>query len=234
MENRFNSSRAFWKAIAALFESILLLLTLLFAVVFCGCKKEFDYLPYVSELRSNVLLAKEENFTLRVYAVNKEYPYAADGVPHETAPRIEVYFTAPEGKENCRIYFTVDGKEYGGDMSYDNVKAAYFFSCGLDISTVEILPCRVEYGERTLSLNTTSIRQKDTLTAKEILKALQTVEGELFTSLTDQYGFAGEIHIRLIYEENPYYYIGVIDRSGKAHAFLLNAQTGKLLAKRTN
>lgn len=234
MENRFNSSHAFWKAIAALFKSILLLLVLLFVVVFCGCKKEFDYLPYVSELRSNVLLAKEGDFTLRVYAVSKEYPYAADGIPHETTPRIEVYFTAPEGKENCRIHFTVEEREYGGDMSYDNVKAEYFFSCSLDISTVDSLPCRIEYGEQDFTLNAASVRQKDTLNAKEILKALQSVEGELFTALTDQYGFAGEIHIRLIYEENPYYYVGVIDRTGNAHAFLLNAQTGKLLAKRTN
>ena len=128
----------------------------------------------------------------------------------------------------------VDGQEYGGEMSYDAVKAEYFFSCTLDISKVETLPCRVEYGKENFTLNALTIKQANTLSAQEILKALQTAESELFTSLTDQYGFAGEIYIRLIYEESPYYYVGIIDRAGHINAFLLNAQTGKLLAKRIN
>ena len=234
MEIRFKPSRAFWKALTASLESLLLLLSLLLATVLTGCKKEFDYTPYISELRSNVLLAKTEHFSLRMYAVYKENPYLPDGVPREGNTRVEIYLTAPDGKENYAVYFTVDGQDYGGEMSYDSVKAEYFFSCTLDVSKVETLPCRIEYGDKTLTLNARSIRQEYTLSDKEILKKLQLTEPELFSSLTDKYGFAGEIHIRLIYEENPYYYVGVIDRTGKVNAFLLNAQTGKVLAKRAN
>ena len=68
--------------------------------------------------------------------------------------------------------------------------------------------------------------------SKQILQNLQKTESELFSSLTDEYGFAGEIYIRLIFEERPYYYLGVIDRNGKITAFLLSAETGKILAKR--
>ena len=50
--------------------------------------------------------------------------------------------------------------------------------------------------------------------------------------MTDKYGFAGEIYIRLLYEEAPYYYVGIIDRSGGCNAFLMNAETGKILARR--
>ena len=119
-------------------------------------------------------------------------------------------------------------------MSYDNVKSEYFFSCTLDISKAENLPCRIEYGNKTLILTAVTIQNEHTMDATNILKTLKTAENELFSSLTDQYGFAGEIYIRLIYEENPYYYVGIIDRNGKIHAFLLNAQTGKILAKRTS
>ena len=51
--------------------------------------------------------------------------------------------------------------------------------------------------------------------------------------MTDKYGFSGEIYLRLIYEDSPYYYVGIIERNGTVHAFLINAQTGKILAKRT-
>ena len=234
MEIHFKCSRSFFNALTALLKSFLLLLSLLTFVVFSACKKEVDYLPYVSEIRSNILLANDGAFALRVYAVNKENPYIPDGIPHETNTRVEIYLTAPEGKEACKIFFTFDGQEYGGEMSYDNVKAEYFFSCTLDVSKVKTLPCRVEYGARQLELNALTIRKNDTLNTQGILKALQTAEPDIFTSLTDQYGFAGEIYIRLIYEENPYYYIGIIDRNGNINAFLLNAQTGKLLAKRAS
>ena len=50
--------------------------------------------------------------------------------------------------------------------------------------------------------------------------------------MTDKYGFTGEIYLRLIYEETAYYYVGIIDRNGNIYAFLVNAQTGKILAKR--
>jgi uncharacterized membrane protein YkoI len=52
--------------------------------------------------------------------------------------------------------------------------------------------------------------------------------------MTDKYGFKGEIYFRLIYEGNPYYYIGIINRNGEITAFLINAKTGKTLARRNS
>lgn len=201
--------------------------------LFFGCKKTFDYFPYVSELRNNVLLAETDGFSLRMYAVYRENPYLPDGIPRECNTRTEIHLTAPTGNEACRIYFTYDGREFGGDMSFDNVKTEYYFSCTLDIEQASEIPCRIEYGERTLETTANSIRKGKTLSAQTILASLYEQETELFSSLTDKYGFAGEIYIRLIYEDSPYYYVGIIDRKGAVNAFLINAQTGKVLAKRT-
>lgn len=212
-------------------------LTILFALcvgLFASCRKEIDYMDYVSELRSNIFLASGQGLSLRIYAVSKETPYATDGIPKECSTRVEAYLVAPEGDKTCKISFPFDGKEYGGEMSFDNVKTEYYFSCTLDISKASELPCRIEYGDTALEMNALSIRTEDTLTPQNILKNLQTEEAELFASLTDEYGFAGEIYIRLIYEDSPYYYVGIIDRNGQIHAFLLNATTGKILAKRTS
>ena len=117
-------------------------------------------------------------------------------------------------------------------MSFDNVKADYYFSCTLDVSSLSSIPCHIKYGETELELNAVSVRNENTLPYATVLKNLQTEEAELFSSLTDKYGFAGEIYIRLIYEDSPYYYIGIIDREGNINAFLVNAETGKILAKR--
>ena len=210
-----------------------LLISLVLLLACSACKKQIDYSPYVSELRNDIFLAKEDGFSLRIYAVTKENPYQPDGIPHEQNTRVEVYLTAPEGNETCKLSFVFDGREFGGEMSYDNVKSEYFFSCSLNVFGARVLPCHIEYGDKSLQLEAKSVRTETTLSAQSILQKLQAEENELFTTLTDKYGFAGEIYIRLIYEDLPYYYVGVIDRNGKVNAFLMNAQTGKILAKHT-
>lgn len=198
-----------------------------------ACTKHIDYFDYVSELRGNIFLAKADGFSLRVFAVTKENPYAMDGIPMERNQRLEAYLVAPEGDKTCNISFSLHGENYAGEMSYDNVKAEYYYACALDIEKEQEIVFQIEYGETTLSLTASSVRTEDTLTPEHVLKNLEEEERELFSSLTDKYGFAGEIYMRLIYEDAPYYYVGLIERNGNVHAFLMNAKTGKLLAKRT-
>ena len=201
-------------------------------VFFTACNQKVDYFGYVSELRSDIFLAEADGFSLRIYAVTKENPYVMDGIPKERSSRVEAYLVAPEGDKTCNFSFTCEGQSYGGEMSFDNVKTEYYYACTLDIASVSELPCRIEYGDKTLELIARSVKTSDTLTPQNVLKNLETEEAELFSSLTDKYGFAGEIYLRLIYEDAPYYYVGIIDRNGNIHAFLINAKTGKVLAKR--
>lgn len=197
-----------------------------------ACSKKVDYFAYVSELRDNIFLAEADGFSLRIFSLTKETPYATDGVPHETTTRTEVYLVAPEGSERCELTFTVGGKQYGGEMSFDNVKAEYYFSCTLNVSAESEITCIIKHGERELTFQARSVRSAQTLSPREILKALESKEQEIFKAMTDKYGFAGEIYLRLIYEDAPYYYVGIIDRDGNVTAFLINAETGKILAKR--
>ena len=202
--------------------------------LFClpACKKSVDYFSYASEIRSNILFYKDDHFLLRVHAVKREQPYIADGIARESVPLCEIFLTAPSGNEPCEIYFTVDGKKYGGDMSYDGVKADYFFSCTLDISTLSQIDFSLSYGKENYTLLAESIVDNTVIAPKSILERLTTDYAPLFARLTDDYGFQGEIYIRLIYEDSPYYFVGVIEKTGKTTAFLLNATTGKILASR--
>ena len=200
--------------------------------LFSACTKKICYFDYVSELRSNIFRAQTDEFYLRLFATEKEYPYINDGIKQETSVRTEVYLLAPSGDKTCTISFTVDNKTYGGEMSYDNVKAEYYYSCTLDVSLLSQIDCTIQYGEERLQLCALSVRTETTLSPKAALDKLVQAEQELFTSLTDKYGFAGEIYLRLIHEDFPYYYVGVTGRNGNTVAFLLNAETGNILAKR--
>ena len=117
-------------------------------------------------------------------------------------------------------------------MSYDNVRSEYYLFLSLDTSELEKLTCQVRYGEKTYDLEALSVLDGTELSPETILQTVKAESGELFTSMTDKYGFTGEIYIRLICEDEPYYYVGVIDRNGGICAHLVNAKTGKVLAKR--
>lgn len=230
MNNFFNRKIRFSQKPFTALLGILFALFTIFSL--SACKKSVDYNDYVSELRGNIFLAETDGFFLRVYSVLKESPYATDGIPQETSHRTEVYLVAPEGNEVCNLTFTVNGQEYGGEMSFDNVKAEYSLSCTLDTSSADALPCRITYGTQEIELTAESVLRNTTLAPKAVLQSLISTEQELFSSMTDKYGFTGEIYLRLIYEDSPYYYVGIIDRNGNVTAFLINAETGKILAKR--
>ena len=233
MTIRFLSHSTFQTRFKKIIFAFWAILSLLILCLISGCKSAMDYTPYISELRSNIFLAEAEELSLRIYAVDKEIPYKADGIAREKTTRLEAYLHAPDGSKPCQLTVSFDDKDFCGEMSFDNVKAEYFFSCTLDVSKATELPCRIEYGDKTVEMSARSVCNESTLTASNILSILQEEEQELFSSMTDKYGFAGEIYIRLIYENSSYYYVGIVERSGTIHAFLLNAQSGKVLAKRT-
>ena len=199
-----------------------------------ACKKTIDYFSYVSELRNNIFLAESDNFSLRIYSVQKESPYIADGIPQECAARTELYLLAPTNNEPYALYFQIGEKEYGGELSYDNVKSEYYLFLTLDVAEQNSLSCRLEYNTESLILEAKSVLCGEEIPPKGLLKTLQTENADLFSSMTDKYGFKGEIYFRLIYEGNPYYYVGIINRNGEITAFLINAKTGKILARRNS
>ncbi len=214
---------------ARLFRIALCLLLL--PLLFLGaCAKKTNYFDYVSECRSNIFLASNEEFSLKIYAVYKESPYLSDGIPRDCSQRFEAYLVAPAGTEKTELSFEQEGKRVGGEMSYDHVKREYYYSCTADISALSSLPFTVRYGEKEWSGNATSVRSEKTLAPKQVLNEVVTANPDLFQAMTDKYGFAGEIYLRLLYEGATYYYVGVIDRNGRIHAFLLNAESGKILA----
>lgn len=217
------------KALAVLLLSFFAVICTLF---FSSCAGSIDYFDYVSELRSNLFIVSSEDFSLRIYAVEKETPYENDGIKRDVSARTEAYFTAPSGNKNCSFYFTCNSKEYGGDASYDNVKGEFYYFCSLDVSNLKKIECKIIFDGEEYLLTAESVVKEDTMSARNALLTLIKSEKTVFDSLTDKYGFLGEIYLRLIYEDAPYYYVGIIDRDGCTTAYLLNAQSGKILAKR--
>ena len=198
-----------------------------------ACNQPLDLTQYVSEYRSNVFVYTQKDFSVKARSVEKEYPYVADGYKGEITHRTEIFITLPKGVESCSVRFSIDGKEYGGDASYDNVKQLFYFSCGANVSSLHTLPLAITFCEEEKQLSLPSVRGNE-LTLPQVLDAVFSQEKELLKSLQNGKDFLGELYVRLLYEDAPYFYVGVVDRNCNTTAFLLDGKSGKILAKRAS
>lgn len=198
-----------------------------------ACNQPLDLTQYVSEYRSNVFVYTQKDFSIKARSVEKEYPYVADGYKGEITHRTEIFITLPKGVESCAVRFSIDGKEYGGDASYDNIKQQFYFSCGANASSLHTLPLALTFCGEEHQLSLPSVRD-DELTLPQVLDAVFSQEKELLKSLQNGKDFLGELYVRLLYEDAPYFYVGVVDRNCNTTAFLLDGKSGKILAKRAS
>lgn len=199
---------------------------------FSGCNQEICLADYVSEYRNNLFLHNENGISIKAHSVQKEYPYIADGYKGDMSQRVEFFITVPSGIETCGLRFTAGGKEYGGDASYDNVKQQFYFSCAADLTGAGSLAVNLTLNDTESEFTLSSVAT-DVLTLEQVLECVFEQEKDLLKSLQNKKEFLGELYIRLLYEDAPYFYVGVVDRNGKITAFLLDGKTGKVLAKRT-
>ena len=210
----------------------ILLLLLSFASL-CACNQTPVLTDYISEYRNNLFLYDGDGFFIKAQNTVREHPYIADGYKGEMTHRAELFITAPSGTQACQLSFIADGIEHSGDASYDSVKHHFYYSCAADLSTTESLPLRITFDGNKQEITLTSVKNKTLLQPSQLLDTLFREEGELLKPLLHGKEFLGELHIRLLYENAPYFYVGVVDRSGNITAFLMDGKTGKILAKRT-
>lgn len=215
------------------------------AVPLASCAKgETDLFSYVSELRDNILVAsttvseengEEKTCVLSVYSLLYEVPYLTDGLCGNLQRSTSFYFMETDGSSRYLLRFSLDEKENETELSYDDVKKRYYCSFPLDSSALESLDVTIENektGVRT-QFHATSVKTDDVLSPREALNALSSAESETFKALYDGDDFLAEIRIRLIRSEGAiYYYAGIVSREKTVVSYLLEASTGKILAKR--
>ena len=94
--------------------SFLLLLTGLVPLL-ASCKQNPDYFSHVSELRSDLFTASEEEFSLTVACITREHPYNNDGIKATLTDVVEI--TLEGEADEYRVYL-LGGEQIGGEMSF--------------------------------------------------------------------------------------------------------------------
>lgn len=207
-----------------------LLLPLLFLPV--GCKQAPDYFAFVSDVRSDIFRAETPEFEVTVSCLEREHPFAPDGVVSPKSRTVEVVLAekSPSGGE-YEVYFLEDMPR-GGDMSFRNVTGDYYFSRGVENFPSGSLSLRIVYGETTKELFLTSVKSEKTLLPEEALSLAVSAERETVAALTSGKTFCGEFYVRLLRRDKNYYYVGIVRPGNGTVSLLLDGETGEVLARR--
>ena len=94
------------------------------ACLFTGCKKNVNYLDYISEKRTDIYLYSDDGLEIKIYKSEKETPYSADGIKGNMGKLCEIFVTLPKNAETVEI--SVGG--INGEMSYRAVENCYYIS----------------------------------------------------------------------------------------------------------
>ena len=206
--------------------SLLFLVALLPLLAACG--KSPDYFTYVSELRSDLFLASEEEFTLTVACISREHPYINDGIKANMSDLVEITL---EGDAKEYSVYILGDEQVGGEMSFRNTRGDFYYSQGVKSFPEGSVSLRVEWENTSREIVATSVKTEHTLSPKEALGCALKGEEQALERMYADGGFRGEFYVRLLRRDKTYYYVGIVDTSGKMISLLLDSESGEVLAR---
>lgn len=193
---------------------------------FAGCKKQVNYLDFVSEKRSNIYLYSNDGFEIKIHISEREAPYSADGIKGDVSAFCEIFVTLPENYEEVNISVA----DIEGQMNYRAVENCYYLSFSEGNISGETVSVTLEYNGKSESYSAVSVLYDGVISCDEAVKCVIEKDTALFDSLTERGIFLGEIFVRLLYDEGCYYYVGVCNRDKKITAYLVDGERGTIIA----
>ena len=193
---------------------------------FTACNAEFDYTKYISEKRSEIYLYADDCVEITVNCVSREQPYNADGICGNPCDLVEIFIKISPTPASVEI--SLEG--YSGEMNYEAVNTRFTASYSAPAFKSEGIDVTVTADGTQKNYRVLSVLDGSVLTCEQALKCVIEHDGELFSNLTNKKDFAGEIYVRLLYDEGCYYYVGVCDRDKNITAYLLDGGIGKVIA----
>ncbi len=196
------------------------------SVLLSSCAKEVDYTKYVSERRSNIYLYSDDERSVTLNCTEREQPYAADGYRGDMCSLIEILVSFSHNPESVALGVG----EYSGEMNYESVENRYFLSFSAEAFESETVEVTLTCGGESNTYTCLGARTAGVMSCDDAVKCVIEYDRALFDGMTKNGVFAGEIFVRLLYDDGCYYYVGICGKDKKISAYLLDGERGKIIA----
>lgn len=206
-------------------------------ILFVGCGTQPDLQDYVSEYRSDIYMGTTDEYSVFASYSLREYPYTADGNVGNQSEIFEIVLTAPDNTKTYSVRYTIGGKEYSSELSFDSVRLVHRCSQSLPAPAETEIAFTIAISDdgetEPITVTAASIKTEKTLSLADLLQKIREAQNERFAALTSGRTFAGELYVRLLYDNDRcFYYVGLIDRNGDTFSMLADSETGEIIATR--
>lgn len=201
---------------------------LISALTLSGCSKSVKYSDYISEKRTDIYLYEGDDTKIKIYCSQREQPYAADGIKGDVSDFIEIFVSLPKNPETLEV----DAEGLGGEMNYRAVENDFYLSFTAQPFKEGNITVKLDCDGKTSEYTAQSVKSGALITCEQALNCVIDHDKSLFSSLTDGNLFAGEIYVRLLYDNGCYYYVGVCDRQKNMNAYLVDGERGKIITSK--
>lgn len=188
--------------------------------------KECVLSDYISEIRYDTFAYSDDNLSIKANFIEREQPLKCDGIKGEMQKTVEVEIAFANNPEKVDLAFL----DKSGEMSYQSVENKFVFSCSQEKIDAKNFEITLNYSDKSDTYTLISVIDANILTPNAALDCVREFDAGTIDRLIDGNSFLGEIYVRLIFDEECFYYVGICDRSGNITAYLLNAETGRVIA----
>ena len=203
---------------------------IVFICLFClvGCNNNSKYTPYISQLRSDVFVGEGENYSLQIFAEQRETPFINDAVAGEKHNLLTVRVLNCSKPLKVSLYYAKE--QLCADAEYNPHAMSMTATFEVSSFPTDKIEVSVE-GEYTEKIECVSKRLADTISPQTALDKVLTEKKDFISSISTNGELKAEIYIRLLVENDcNFYYIGFGQGSNKITAFLLDGKTGEIIA----
>ena len=213
----------------------IILITLTFTLILTtlsGCKQKIDLTDSISELRYDILVGQNDNFTVKGECYERETPRLADGEIKEKTNAFTLTLTNCNLNVTYTASFTQNGINYSQKLNLSPTNSKLQATFNAKITTGQ-LTVKINGGSVDETIELVSAKPNGAKDYKTALNSLLETQPSLINKYMLDGEFQGEIAVRLLVEkQKAYYYVGLTDTSKNTTALLVDATTLEVLAIR--
>lgn len=215
-------------------KKIIIFFLTIIAFFTASCSKNDEIGKRVSQLRYDVLYSFSENYEIYAYKELTELPLKSDGKIGEQKNVLTfkiVFKKEMSLKSSPIIQFSLNGITYRKEFEYrplSNYVSCYLILPAMPENKLEVT---IDFDSEKRNHTLLTTKNKKTLSENDVLSFLENTDDADVRKILDgekEY----EIRIRLIYSDGfNCYFLGLFNEDSSVN-FLLDGETGELLAKK--
>ncbi len=215
-------------------KTFLMVVVSIMLAVLSSCASSTTLSMYVSQRRTGIFSGEKDGYLVTVYLEQRETPFVSDGYVGEMKNFLVIRLEKTgEALKDANIFISYDDVLVDSPFTYNPLNGKYTITEQVDrLPISKTLDVEVTDGESQVKLTLNSAVLDDTMEVNEVLKCVQKQDKQVVNSLFKNGKAGAEIRVRLLSGDGKnFYYVGFANAK-KTIAYLIDAKTGEILAKK--